>query len=260
VARFCLPPALLPVPLLARRHGLRPRGGPCCPPPPPWLSLKLCRAIKFTQPKHRTLLGAPTWPNFGGCSIKTGLMMTTAMTPKATGAKVSCHNGIAYSSGSAPLDKGYSIERLPRQSWGESSRQGGRRHGSDRLLSPGMRRSRERSLDHFIHRLMRKDSLAPRKQSAQRCTLPSTGLEDNPGGGAVGSRMVRQPCAQPSLGEVASFLLPSKPDILLANEWFYPMLREVVHVIVGGPPRLPTTPAPPVDWWEDDFPLRPLSP
>jgi hypothetical protein len=56
-----------------------------------------------------------------------------------------------------PSDKGCGRENSPRRSHGESSRHGGRRHDRGRSLSLATRRSRERSLDRFIHHFNRRE-------------------------------------------------------------------------------------------------------
>jgi hypothetical protein len=68
----------------------------------------------------------------------------------------------------------------------------GRRHGRDRSLSPGTRRSWERSLDRFLHHFQRKEPAQELDAVAKR--LPSQNSkplyadpQDSPDSGATGN-------------------------------------------------------------------------
>jgi hypothetical protein len=132
-----------------------------------------------------------------------------------------------------PADKGRSRERSPWHNQGESSRHGGRRHDRERFLSPATRRSRERSLDRFVHRILRRE---PQKNEEVTdlnkhqgpwglCMLTPPSPNDRPDSGSTGSITL-----VPASPDVDSFNLLRLPEHAPQLDFFDPMLQEAVSL------------------------------
>jgi hypothetical protein len=147
-----------------------------------------------------------------------------------------------------PGERSCPRERSPRLELGESSRQGGRRHGRDRSLSPAARRSREQSLDHFLHRFSRRE-LAPDSNpgighSAQRGCKPAPPLQrDSPDSGSAGISVTASPSSTTPVVDQSLLCQPQSED---SPNRVDPMIQESTIVVssVASPTACPRRIAP----------------